>query len=137
LNPEGGEAKLHNLRTQDAQRHLSREQFLTPRNLRQTVEIERLGGSIVIRSMSLETRERIKKECGFGSATWDDQRFTLMTIVESIAEPKLALDDLEALQKQDAEVIDEIVLAISMLNLTGKAEEVKKDYEPTETLDSL
>lgn len=133
----GREGKLNDLEAREEQKRLSKAELLRPRLVEEDVYINSLKGTIRISSISHATRQEIKALCGFGTAKWDEEKFELMGIVSSIIDPKLTVDDLEELAKQDSTVIDEIALAIATLNMLGRTEDLKKDSETTPSLDSV
>jgi len=59
-----------------------------------------------------------------------------LSIIESIVDPKLTREDLEALREQDATIIDEFVVYISTINMMGRAENLKKESSPIQSSDS-
>lgn len=131
-----GNKHLKSLEAQEEQRRLSKAELLEPKIVEQDVPIEKLGGSIRIRSLSGATRTRIRQESGFQSPQFDANRMELLTIVYSIVDPELTTDDLEALAKQDAGILDDLTLAVTMLNMIGQVEELKKDSSLMESSDS-
>lgn len=132
----GTQGKLHALEAQEEQRRLSKEELLRPRKLRQEVEIEGLEGKVTIQTLSYRKRRELKAEAKAGTPEYDDDLFTLLVISESVVEPKLTKDDLEALGEQDGMVLDTLSVEIAKLNLMGKAEELKKDSSETSNSDS-
>lgn len=115
------------LKGREQQRRLSKEDLLQPRILKQEVFLESLQGSVVLKSLSHAERQRVRTEAGLGTDAWDEDQFTLLTIVASVEDPKLSLEDVEALKAQDAAVIDELVTQITFLNMLGQAGELKKE----------
>lgn len=129
----GTEGKLRALEAANEARRLSREELIRPRSLIETVTIEGLGGSVVLKSLSERVRREIAQKAGEGTPHYDDRLFTRLVIVASLMDPKLEPDDVEALQDQDGAVIDELALHVTSLNMMGKAPELKKDSGPTQT----
>lgn len=127
----GREGTLKALETQESQRRLSKEELLRPRIVERTEYIDGLGGEIVVRSLSHAQRQEVHKRAGVGTPEFDDDLLTCLTIVESLVEPKIEESDLEALRQQDVTIFDEIVLKLTMLNMMGRTEELKKDSEET------
>ncbi len=124
---QGKAAQLRDLSGREEQRRLSKEELLRPRVFERTEFIEGLGGEIVIRSLTHRQQREIREKAGFGTPDYDEEKLTSFGILESIIDPKLEEKDLERLQDQDAGVYDEIVLKISLLNMMGHSEELKKD----------
>lgn len=129
----GREAKVHALQAMDEQRRLSKEELLRPRIIEEEQEIESLGGTVVLRSLSHKQRQEIRQQSNFGKPEFDEELFTTLTIIESLVDPKLAAEDIEALRSQSAAVYDDLVMRISFLNLLGKTDDLKKDSSPTKS----
>jgi hypothetical protein len=117
----------------EAQRRASREDLLTPQVVRKEVTIESLGLTVEIRSLSQRQRQEIRDACGFNSENWDESKAMLMQIVACVEDPKLTMEDLDALVEQSADIVDELNLEISMLNMMGRAGELKKDSSETQS----
>ncbi len=132
----GREGKQKELEARGEQRRLSKAELLRPRIVEEDININSLGGKVLVKSMSHEARLRIREQCGFNTPQFDEDRFTMLSIMESIIDPQLTEEDLVELRKQDANVIDEIIVQISMLNMLGRTEELKKESEPTQNSDS-
>ncbi len=132
----GTAAKLKDLNAREEQRRLSKEELLRPRIVRRTEFIEGLGGEIIITSLSHRQRQELHERAHVGKPDFDDDMLTTLTIIESLVDPKLEESDIEALRDQDVTVYDEIVLKISMLNMMGRTEELKKDSRETTNSDS-
>lgn len=128
-----GNQHLKALETQEAQRRLSKAELLQPKIVEEDVPIEKLGGTVRIRSLSGGLRTRIRKESGFQTPEFDSDKMELLTIVYSIIDPELTVGDLEALNAQDSGILDELSIKITMLNMLGQTEELKKDSSPTES----
>lgn len=126
----GNEQKLKALQGQEAQRRLSREELLRPRIVTQEETLETMGGlTVMLRSFTFEQRSQIKQECGAGTPQFDEDKFQLLSIVEALVDPTLTVQDLEELKKQNGEIIDELVMKITVLNLLGRSGELKKESE--------
>lgn len=133
----GREGKQQQLEAQAEQRRISKEELLRPELFEKEVEISSMGGkTVLIKAMSHRDRVRIRESCGFGTDDFDESKFTLLSIIESIVDPKISEDDLEALAAQDASVIDELVVQISVLNMLGRTDDLKKDSDATPNFDS-
>jgi len=133
----GREGKLQDLSAREGQKRLSKADLLRPRLVEEDVEIVSLGGTVRIKSISHEARQRIREESGFGTPSFDEDRFTMLSIIESITDPVLTEEDLGELRKQDASVIDELIVVISTLNLLGQTDNLKKESETTQNFDSV
>lgn len=133
----GREGKIHDLGAREEQRRLSKTELLRPRMVEEDVFIHSMGGTVTLRSISHEARQRIRDQAGFMTQEFDEDKFTMLSIVESVIDPDLQEEDVEELRKQDASVIDELVLAVSTLNLLGRSEDLKKESETTTNLDSV
>jgi len=127
----GREGTLKALESESEQRRLSKEELLRPRIQEKTEFIDGLGGEIVIRSLSHRQRQEIHARAGVGKPDYDDDLLTCLTIVESLVDPKLEESDIQALKEQDVTVFDEIVLKLSLLNMMGRTEVLKKDSKGT------
>lgn len=132
----GREARLQAVQAQEEQRRLSREQLLGPKPREEEVEIAELGGTVVMRTMTHGLRKELRTKAKFGTDQYDDDLFTRLVIVHTIVDPKLTEEDVAALEQQDITVFDEIVMKISMFNLMGSAEALKKDSSQTQNSDS-
>lgn len=126
-----GKASVTQLKAQEQQRRLSKDELLKPRILKKEIFLESMQGSVVLRSLSHSKRQEVRTEAGFGTEEWDEERFTLLTIAASLQDPELDFDDLTALKEQDAAVIDELVTQITFLNMLGQAGELKKESSET------
>lgn len=129
-------AKLKALQAADEQRRLSKEQLLTPAIRTQEELIPSLGGTVILQSLSYKRREEIRGECGWQTPNWDEAKFNLYAIAASLVDPELTFKETESLAEQNSTAIDELILKINLLNLLGKAEEVKKESSPTPNSDS-
>lgn len=128
----GNEAKIAQLKQAEEQRRASKEDLLKPRIVREEVFLESLGLTVQIKSMSHLERQQLREQSGWGKEEGiDEGRAELLQILMCLEEPKLEMEDLEALATQDASVIDELSIRISMLNMLGRAEDLKKDSSLT------
>jgi hypothetical protein len=132
----GTSAKLKDLSAREEQRRLSKEELLRPRIIRRTEFIESLGGEIVLQSLSHRQRQELHERAHVGKPDFDDDLLNSLTVVASIVDPKLEESDIEALREQDVTVYDEIVLKITMLNMLGRTDDLKKDSKGTLNSDS-
>jgi hypothetical protein len=123
----GSGAKVQELKRREEQSRLSKEELLRPRIVERDEYIESLGGNIRIRSLSHAARQEIRARAKFNTNEWDEDLFTNLTIVYSLVDPALTDDDITKLREQDASVYDEIVLKLTMLNMLGRTEDLKKD----------
>lgn len=128
----GKEAKLRALEAEGEQRRLSKEELLQPRIVEEEQEIEALGGSIVLRSLSHKQRQEIRTKANFGKPDFNEELFTTLSIIESIVDPKLTEADIESLRELNVAVYDDLVMRVSLLNLLGKTEDLKKDSSLTQ-----
>lgn len=131
------EGKLRDLSAREEQRKLSKAELLRPRKVVEETFINSLGGTITLQSLSHGRRQEIRQAAGFDTPEFDEDKFTMLSIVASIVDPEMTLDDLQALHDQDASVIDELIVKISVLNLLGRTEDLKKESEPIQSLDSV
>jgi hypothetical protein len=131
----GREGKLQDLESREEQRKLSKQELLRPRLIEEDVFVTSLGGTVTLRSISHEARQRIREQCGFMTEKFDEDKFTMLSLVESIIDPQLTVEDIEELRKQDASVIDELVVQVSTLNMLGRTTDLKKESETTPSLD--
>lgn len=132
----GREGKLQALSAREEQQRLSKEELLRPRHITETVFMNSLGGEVVFQSMTHRVRKEIQDETKAGTPEFDDDLMTMLSIVESVVEPKLTRDDIEKLREQDASIIDEFSLHIATLNMFGRGEELKKESDETPNSDS-
>lgn len=123
------EKKSHLQALEDAnmQRKLSKEELLRPRLVTVEEYIDSLDGKVTLRSMSHGMREELRQKSGWGTPQFDEGKFTMLGIVYSVVDPELTEADVETLMKQDVRIIDELVGKISVLNMLGKVEELKKE----------
>lgn len=129
----GSQARLKALQQQQDQQRLSKEQLLTPRQLEEELTLESLGGTVRIRSLSHAQRQDIQKQSMGEDGTPDQDLATMLSLVASIVEPELTVEDIKALREQDASVIDELSISIGSLNLMGRAGDIKKGSKKTRT----
>lgn len=123
---------LEALSAREDQRHVSKEELLRPRKVTEEVEISGLDGVVTIRSLSFTKRQEIQKKSKVGTEEFDSDFMTMLSIKESLVDPELTEEDLVKLKEQDASIIDELSVAISMLNLTGRSSELKKGSKKTQ-----
>jgi hypothetical protein len=123
----------------EAQRRAAKEDLLRPHLVKQDVFVESLGMSVEIRSLTQKQRVDIREQCGWGSeeGKFDEDKAMLLQIVACVSDPALTEEDVAALAEQSADIIDELNLHISMLNMMGRAGDLKKGSSPTENSDSL
>ena len=133
---EGRESHLKSLEAQESQRRLSKEEMLRARIVEKEEFIEGLGGTVLLRSLSHEARQEIRTKSGFQTPNWDEDLFTSLGIVYSVIDPKLTEEDIAELRKQDSQIYDDLVLKITMLNMLGRTEELKKESSETPNSDS-
>lgn len=129
----GRKEKLQALESQNEQKRLSKEQLLQPHIREVEVEIAELGGTVLIRTLSHRVRQELRQKCGFGTPEFDEDKFTNLGIIYSVVDPELTEEDLESLKELSANVYDELVTQISMVNLFGAGAELKKDSSPTQS----
>lgn len=127
---------LQSLEASEQQRRLSRDDLLRSRIIEKQEYIHSLEGEITIRSMSVRTRREIRTKAGWGTPEFDEEVFNTWAIIYSVVDPKLTEEDVEAISEQEVAVFEEILLKLSLLNMLGRGEDLKKDSEPTESSDS-
>lgn len=132
----GREGKLQALKSAEENRRVSKEELLRPRIVTKPEFIDGLGGEVVIRSLSHAQRQEINQRANVGKPDYDDDLLTCLTIVESLVEPKLEEKDIDALREQDVTIFDDLVLKITMLNMLGRTEDLKKDSREIPNSDS-
>lgn len=132
----GGDNPVTDLRDKAVLKRISKEHLLTPKIIEREVEIDALGGTVMLRSLTHAQRREIQDKCGFRTDKFDENQMTLLSIQYALVDPVLTEEDLEALNNQDYSVIDQLSLEISMMNFMGRAEEVKKESEETPSSDS-
>lgn len=129
------EGKLRDLSAREEQKRLTKEELLRPRRVTDEQYIAGLDGTVMLRSISHAQRQELREKAGFGTDNFDEDVFTMLSIVESIVDPKITVEDLEALREQDATVIDELIVYISTLNMMGRSENLKKESDPIQSSD--
>lgn len=130
--------KLAAVAAQEEQHRLSKSEFLDPRIREEEVEIASMGGKVTIRSLSYLARKELRSRCGWGSEeTWDDEKFTVLCIIHSVIDPDLTEDDIPMLEAMDQGVFDELVMRVTLLNMMGRTEPLKKDSETIGSSDSV
>lgn len=132
----GREARIHDLHSKEEQRRISKEELLRPRMVEEETQIDSLGGTVVLRSMSHARRQDIRTATLLENGQMDEDRFTMLSIVACIKDPELTEEDITALREQDSTVVDELVLKIGLLNMLGRTDDLKKDSAPTQNSDS-
>lgn len=132
----GREARVQQLRAQNEQSRLSRDQFLQQRPREEEVPIAGLGGTVLLRTITHGLRKELRAKAGFGTPEWDDDHFTRLLIVHSVVDPELTEADVRTLEDQNMTVYDEVVMAITMFTMVGSAEIGKKGSKPTQNSDS-
>jgi len=132
----GNAARLKALENEETQRKLSKEELLRPRIVEKEEFIDGLGGTVTLRSLSHARRQEIRTKSGFQTSEWNEDLFTSLGIVYSVVDPKLTEEDIEKLREQDSSVYDELVLKITMLNMLGRADDLKKESSETQSSDS-
>jgi len=95
------------------------------------VEISGLGGTVIIKSMSHAVRQELRGLTGWGTDDFDQDRFVCLAIVRSLVDPQLSDTDIEQLRQQDQSIYDELEMQITLLNMIGRTEELKKDSSST------
>jgi hypothetical protein len=129
------ETELKMLQAQNEQRRISKEELLTPKIVEREVRIESLDGTVKVRSLTFQQRQDLKQQAGVGTDRFDETNYVMLTIVESVVDPQLTLEDVEALRQQSGEIVDEISTQIMLINLIGRSGELKKGSSPTPSLD--
>lgn len=128
----GEGAAVHELKQKEAQRRISREELLQPKIKEEDLPISELGGSVKIRSLSQERRRLIREGSKAGTPEYDEGYYELLLVVYSVVEPKMSMDDVEALKDQDASIIDQIIIGINMLNMFGTLDQLKNALSETQ-----
>jgi hypothetical protein len=121
------------LKVAEAQRRLSKAELLKPAIVEEAVYMESLGGEVVIRSLSFSDRRRLNEETKAGTEEFDEENYQLKSIQYSLVDPELSAEEVEELKAQDGRVIDELIMAITMLNMVGSAKNLKKESSETQS----
>jgi len=129
----GNSAKIQQLRQEDEQKRLSRAEILTARITEEPYFIEALGGTVLLKSLTHRQRAEIRSKSGVGTPQYDESYLEVLSIVYSVADPKLTEEDVETLRDQDSNIIDELNLQIGLLNMAGYS---GKGSRATENSDS-
>lgn len=132
----GKDAAVHQLQQKEQQRRVSRSELLKPKITEEDVYIKRLDGTVKLRSLSQEKRRIIREGCGANTPDYSQDKFELLSIVHSVVDPKLNENDVEELKEQDGGIIDELVVAIQMLNTFGNIEQLKNSLSEIQSSDS-
>lgn len=131
----GREAQLKAVQAQDEQRRLSREQILLSRPREEEVDIPGLGGKVLMRTLTHGLRKDLRKKANFNTPEYDDDYFTRLVIVHTIIDPELTEADVAAFEESSIDVFDQIVMAISLFNMSGSIEAAKKGSSQTQSSD--
>jgi len=129
----GNQAKVQELRQQEEQRRLSREDMLSARILEESYFIEALGGTVLIKSLSLRERTTIRKAAKANTPEFDEELLEVLSIIYSVKDPALTEEDVDAIRDMDSNIIDELNLHISIMNMAGYS---GKDSREMENFDS-
>ena len=125
------EAAERALEQADAQRRLSKAELLQPKVVERSEFIDSLGGTVLLRSLTLGERTEIRKQSKFGTPQFDEDLSEALALITMIRDPALTLEDLEALRQQNTAVIDEITMKCTLLSISSMRgaplEETKKD----------
>jgi hypothetical protein len=132
----GREDNIRRLESRNAQKRLSKEQLLTPKIIEQDVEVESLGGTVKLRSLSAATRREIQQMAKFGSKDFDEDKLSLLAIQRSLVDPALTEEEVMQLVDQNYAVLDELNMHIQLINFMGKTEQAKKGSKKTRSSDS-
>lgn len=133
---KGSKSGVAALKLAEQQRRASRDDILTPQIIEDDIYLVSLDATVRIKSMSHNMRKALQDKYKFGTEEWDEEGFNMEGIVKSMMDPELTLDDVEALKEQSATVIDELINAISHLNMFGRALQLKKGSLQTPSSDS-
>lgn len=129
--------KVAQLRAQEEQRRLSKEELLSVHRHQDVVPIPELGGAVVIQSLTYRERREIREKAKVGTPEYDEDLMETLSIIKSCIDPPLDEKDLERLKDQDSTIIDTLSLAVGFLNMPGRGESsLGKDSRPMENSDS-
>jgi hypothetical protein len=117
---------LKALEQKEAQRRLSKEEILHARIFEKTVDVKSLGGEVVLRSLSHRKRQEMRSLC-LKDGEWDEEKFNDLVMAASFVEPEMTLEDIDTLKDSSSTVWDELTMHITMLNMLGQTEDLKKD----------
>lgn len=131
----GNSSKVAQLRAQEEQRRLSREDLLSVHRVEQVHEVPDLGGVVVLQSLTHRERQKLRDETKAGTPEYDEGLMEVLSIVASLKEPKLTQEDVEALRDQDSTIIDGLVMEITFLNMSGR-KDLGKESSQTQNSDS-
>jgi len=133
----GEASKVAQLRAQEAQRRLSREELLSVHRIEKEIEIPELGGVVVLQSLTHRERARIREESHVNTPEYDEDLLTLLSIVAACVSPKLEAADVEKLRDQDSAIIDVLSIEIGLMNMAGRGNQLGKDSKETTNSGSL
>lgn len=107
--------------------------MLTARIVEEPYFIEALGGTVLLKSLTHRQRGEIRNKAGVGTDHYDESMLEMLSIVYSVVDPKLTEEDVEALRDQDSNIIDELNLQISMLNMAGYSGKASRATENSDS----
>lgn len=132
----GSANKVAQLRAQDEQRRLSREELLSVHRVEEEFFVKGLGGTVMLQSLTHRERQEIRQKAQVGTPEYDESLLEMLSIVNAVKDPVLTLDDVEKLRDQDSTIIDELTLEISMMNMMGREQHLGKVSRTAQSPDS-
>lgn len=129
----GNATKVQQLRQQEEQKRLSRAEMLTARIVEEPYYIEALGGTVLLRSLTHRQRAEIRAKSGANTPEFDENMLEVLSIIYSVADPELTEADVEALRDQDSNIIDELNLQISLMNMAGYSGKASRATENSDS----
>jgi hypothetical protein len=127
-------AELKAVAEQEEQRRLSKQQLLQAHIVEKDIEIPSLG-TVRVRSMSHKVRQELRQKAGFNTDKYDENYFTNLIIIHSVIDPDLTEDDIPAVEQWSGDIYDSLVTELTMLNMLGQRQDLKKDSSQTESSD--
>ena len=133
----GEQAAVTELKQKEQQRRLSREDLIRPKIVEDELYIPRLGGTVKLRTLSQERRRKCRDGSGANTQEFDEDLFERLCIVYSVVDPELTIEDVDALVEQDVSILNELNVAIQILNSLGTLAGLKNESSEIPNSDSV
>jgi hypothetical protein len=123
---------LSTLEAQQTQRRLSREELLTPRIRKGTITLKAFDGAeLEVQTLSNRQRQTLRAQARNDMGELDEDKWRLLMMCEMVVDPELSVEDLESLNGQDAAIVDELELQLTMFSMMGSVDELGKESKET------
>ena len=91
-----------------------------------TVEVTDWGGSVVVRGMTKKEQQQLRKQALDPlTGQIDPDRMEILMLAHCLAEPKITIEQAEALAQKSASAFDKVLTAI--MDVAGLSEAVQKE----------